>query len=361
MAVRDMSENPRVDPENLRGLCHAVFAAVGINNTDAALMADTLIEADMTGMHSHGVMRMPSYVERLTTRGVDPKGVPSIVRQRGGCMVVDGGNSMGQIGVHFAMRQVIDKARENGVAFAAIRGSNHCGAMAYYARMALEEDLIGVATTHSVPIMPPAGGAERLIGNNPLTIGLPTARQPHLVFDGAFSVSAYGKIKIYAQEGKELPPGWGFDAEGRPTTDPETVMGGMLAPLGGHKGAALGMIMGLLPALLSGASYGREMIAGGKSALAGEDSQFVGAIAVDAFEEVDRFKERVAMAVDEIRACKPAPGSGRVYSPGELEWIKRQEYTSEGIALNRVTLNDLVESAVGLGVNAASYGLDAHY
>lgn len=356
-----MPESYRVDPQNLRSLCEAIFAAVGMNAADAALLSDTLIEADLTGMHSHGVMRVPSYIERLTERGVDPKGTPRIVRRHGGCLVVDGGNTMGQIGVHFAMRQVIEAAGEHGVAFAAVRGSNHCGAMAYYARMALEHNLIGLATTHSVAVMPPAGGAEPLIGNNPLAIGLPTAREPHLVFDGAFSVAAFGKIKIFAQEGRALPPGWGFDAEGRPTTDPETVMQGMLAPLGGHKGAALGMIMGLLPAMLSGSSYGREMSGGGLKARAGEDSQFVGAISVAAFEEVDRFKERVAAAVDEIRACKKAPDGGEMYSPGELEYLKRREYLAEGVLLNPATLNDLVGAAAASGIEAEAHGLAPSY
>lgn len=356
-----MPESYRIDSQNLRSLCETIFTAIGMNVVDAALLSDTLVEADLTGMHSHGVMRVPSYIERLTERGVDPKGTPMVVRRHGGCLVVDGGNTMGQVGVHFAMRQVIEAAKEHGVAFAAIRGSNHCGAMAYYARMALEHDLIGLATTHSVAVMPPAGGAEPLIGNNPLAIGLPTAREPHLVFDGAFSVAAFGKVKIFAQEGRELPLGWGFDANGRPTTDPATVMQGMLAPVGGHKGAALGMIMGLLPAMLSGSTYGREMSGGGMKARAGEDSQFVGAISVEAFEDVERFKERVAAAVDEIRACKPAPDGGAVYSPGELEYRKRREYLAEGVLLNRATLNDLAATAVVLGIAPEEHGLAAEY
>ena len=347
----------RVDRARLHSLTRALFAACGMDDADATLMADTLVAADLAGVHSHGMLRVPEYIRRITQGGVDPRGRPRIVREFGGCLLVDGGNSMGQVGVRFAMGQVIERARTTGVAVAAVRGSNHCGAMAYYPAMALEADQIGLATTHSLPIMPPFGGAERLIGNNPLAIALPSTAPPHLIFDGAFSVSAYGKVKLYAQRGEPLPEGWAFDAEGRPTTDPTTALNGLLAPVGGPKGAALGMIMGMLAAMLSGASYGTELGAAGSHVHAGQDSQLVAAIQVTAFEDPAVFRARVAGAIEQLRACKPAPGVDRVYAPGELEHVRRQEYRRDGIPLSQQTFSALLETAVSLGVEPPAHGL----
>src|SRR5262249_6034031 len=144
----------------------------------------------------------------------------SIARDSGACLVVDGGNSMGQIGARFAMEAAIERAGSTGIAAAAVRGSNHCGAIACYAAMTPPRDLVGLATTNALPTMAPWGGAERLLGINPLAIAIPAGRELPIVYDGAFSGSAHGKIRVYQQKGLTLPEGWALDREGRPTTDP---------------------------------------------------------------------------------------------------------------------------------------------
>ena len=157
-----MEEERRVDAQALLELVPTVFERCGMAEQDAGLLADTLVDADLGGIHSHGVMRVPEYVKKLTVDGVEAKGVPSVVRDSGACVVVDGGNTMGQIGAHFAMAEVIRRAKDHGIGAAGVRGSNHCGAMGYYARMALEHDMIGIATTNALPTMAPWGGAERI-------------------------------------------------------------------------------------------------------------------------------------------------------------------------------------------------------
>src|SRR5688500_16212661 len=148
-------------------------------------------------------------------------------------MVVDGGNSMGQIGAQFAMERVIERATTTGLAAAAIRGSNHCGAMAFFAMQALPHDMIGLATTNALPTMAPWGGAERLLGINPLGIAIPAGEELPIVYDAAFSATAHGKVRVYQQKGLTLPEGWALDREGRPTTDPALAIGGLLMPIGG--------------------------------------------------------------------------------------------------------------------------------
>jgi LDH2 family malate/lactate/ureidoglycolate dehydrogenase len=317
----------------------------------AALLADSLLYADLSGIHSHGVLRVPEYVKKLTTGGVDPVGRPHVARDVGACLVVDGGNSMGQIGMHFAMQQAIDRARQTGIAAAAVRGSNHSGAMAYYVTQAVAQDMIGIATTNALPTMAPWGGAERILGINPLGVGIPAGEELPIVYDAAFSGSSHGKIRIYQQKGLALPAGWALDRDGNPTTDPTVAVDGLLAPIGGFKGTGLALIMGILSSMLSGAAYGLELGSMESGPRPGLDGHFVAAIRIDAFEETGRFKARVDQAIREIHACRPARGVERIYAPGELEALRRQEYRRAGLPLNAQTLADLQRTAHELGVD----------
>lgn len=340
----------RVDPQALRTLVHDVFRRCGMAAGDATLLADTLISADRRGVHSHGVLRVPEYVRKLT-HGVDPRGRPEVVRDAGACLVVDGGNSMGQIGAHFAMSQAIERARTTGIAAAAVRGSNHCGAMAYYAMQAPPEDMIGLATTNALPTMAPWGGAERLLGINPLAVAVPAGEELPIVYDAAFSATAHGKVRVYHQKGLTLPEGWALDQGGSPTTDPAAALNGLLMPIGGFKGTALALIMGLLSSMLSGAAYGTELGTMEEGPRPGQDGHFCAAIRVGAFEDVARFKARVDGAIRQLHACRPAPGFDRIYAPGELEFATEARSDRDGIPLSRETLDDLE------GV-ARAHGLD---
>jgi len=341
----------RVGADHLRGLVQAVFFRCGMEEGDAALLADSLVEADLGGVHSHGVLRVPEYVHKLRGGGVDPRGRPRLARQVGSCLVVDGGNSMGQLGVHFAMQAAIDLARTTGIAAAAIRGSNHCGALAYFARQALPHDMIGLATTNALPTMAPWGGAERLLGINPLAVAIPTDLEPPLVYDAAFSGSSHGKIRIYQQKGLQLPEGWALDRQGAPTTDPSAAIEGLLQPIGGFKGAGLALIMGVLSSLLSGAAFGTELGSMEEGPRAGQDGHFIAAIRVGAFEEPERFKARMDQIIRQLRACRLAPGAEGVYAPGEKEHLTRREYLREGIPLTGATLEGLAQTAGALGLD----------
>ncbi len=340
----------RVDAGRLLALVAAIFARCGMGEDDARLLADSLVVADLGGTHSHGVLRVPEYVAKLTKEGVDPRGRPHVVRDDGACLLVDGGNSMGQIGAHFAMARAIERAATLGIAAAAVRGSNHCGALAYYAERALPHDMIGLATTNALPTMAPWAGAERIVGINPLAVAIPAGEERPIVYDAAFSASAHGKLRVYQQRGQPLPEGWALDRQGRPTTDPAEGIAGLLTPIGGYKGTALALIMGILSALLSGAAYGTELGSIEEGPRAGQDGHFVAAIRVGAFLPVEEFKARVDRVVREWHACRPAEGVERVYLPGELEALRRAAYARDGIPLNAATLADLRRVAGELGI-----------
>jgi LDH2 family malate/lactate/ureidoglycolate dehydrogenase len=313
-------------------------------------LAETLAVADFRGVHSHGTLRVPDYVKKLLDEGVSPRGRPRIVSERAGALVVDGGNGMGQIGSAFAMRAVIAKAKETAVAMAAVRGSNHCGAMAYYAMMALPDDMVGIAATNALPTMAPWGGIDKILGINPVAVAIPAGDETPIVFDAAFSASSHGKIRVYHQKGFAIPEGWAFDAEGRPTTNAGAALDGLLQPIGGYKGTGLAIVMGILSTALAGASFGTalgNMVEGPKT---GEDGHFFLAVNVAAFVEPALFKERVDAVVRQIRSSRPAPGADRVYSPGELEAETERKYCAAGIPLNAETLRGIRAMAARVGV-----------
>ncbi|NKB66595.1 MAG: Ldh family oxidoreductase [Candidatus Latescibacteria bacterium] len=349
-----MSERS-IEAGGLSRLLEEVFQACGMATGDAALLADSLVQADLGGVHSHGVMRVREYVDKLTKEGVDPCGRPSVARQVGTCLVVDGHNSMGQIGAHFAMQQALEQAAAQGMGATAVRGSNHCGALAYFARQALDRDMIGLVTTNALPTMAPVGGAERIVGINPLAVAIPSAGPCPIVYDAAFSGSSHGKLRIHQQKGLPVPQGWAMDKDGQPTTDAAAAIDGLLAPIGGFKGVSLAMIMGMLSSLLSGASYGTELGDMESGPRPGQDGHFVAAIRIDAFVEADEFKGRVSRVIEQVHNCRKAPGTERLYVAGELEWLRRQEYLRDGIPLNEVTLADIGAAARVVGVESPAW------
>ena len=248
------------------------------------------------------------------------------------------------------MNRVLDRAADTGIAAAAIRGSNHNGAMAFYAMQALPRQMIGLATTNALPTMAPWGGAARLLGINPLGVAIPAGEEFPIVYDAAFSGSSHGKIRVFQQRGQTLPEGWALDAQGRPTIDPAAAIDGFLMPIGGYKGTALAMIMGIFSSMLSGAAYGTELGDMEQGPQAGQDGHFVLAIDVARFEDVDRFKLRVDTAIQQLHAAPLAPGFDRIYAPGELEFVTAEKYSRDGIPLTEQTRIDLRRAAQTFGI-----------
>ena len=330
----------------------AIFLGCGMSAADARLLADSLAQADLRGIHSHGVMRVPDYVDKLTVGGVDPRGRPSVVRERLGAVVVDAGNAMGQIAAAFAMGLAVERARATGIAMVAVSGSNHCGAMDYWVRMAVQAGMIGIAATNALPTMAPWGGTSKIVGLNPIGIGIPAGDQPPFVLDAALGATAHGKMRIYKQKGQPIPEGWAFDGEGRPTTDVDAALAGLIQPIGQHKGIGLAMAMGILSTLLSGAGYGTEsgnMVDGARP---GADGQFYAAIDISAFEDPARFAERMQKVIRQYHASPPAPGFARTWVPGHLEADFEARYRRDGIPLNAETLSGIAAAAGRLGVAA---------
>jgi LDH2 family malate/lactate/ureidoglycolate dehydrogenase len=340
----------RVPPGRLAADVARVFAACGMGGADAGLLADSLVAADRRGIHSHGVLRVPEYVRKLTVGGVDPRGRPSVASRVGGAIVVDGGNAMGQVAVAFAMDRAVEAAAQHGVAFAAVGRSNHCGAMDHWAMRALPHGMVGLAGTNALPTMAPWGGLDKVVGMNPLAIAFPTAEEPPLVLDVAFGMTAHGKIRVYRQKGHPIPEGWATDRDGDPTTDPAAAVEGLILPAGGHKGIGLAVMVGMLSTLLSGAGYGLESGNMADGAFAGKDGQFCAALRVDAFRPLAEVRARADKVSRELRAGRRRPGVDRLHPPGFLEAGFERRYAGEGVPLNAETLAGIRQAAAEVGV-----------
>jgi LDH2 family malate/lactate/ureidoglycolate dehydrogenase len=353
MAIYPRGKGDRlVAPADLESVVTAIFAGCGMSAADAALLAGSLVASDRRGILSHGVLRVPDYVKKLTVDGVDPRGRPIVASDRGAAIVIDGNNSMGQIGGTFAMAKAIERAGEIGVAFAAVRGSNHCGAMDWYTVMATRKDMIGIAGTNAIPTMAPWGGVDKIVGINPLSIAFPAARSAPFVLDFAFGATAHGKIRVYAQKGSPIPEGWAFDPDGNPTTDAVAALSGLIQPIGQHKGVGLGMAVGMLSSLLAGAAYGTESGKMETGAVVGEDGHFFMAINIAFFEDPNRFKSRVDAVIAQVHESGRRTGIDRLYVPGEIE-ADLEAAARDGIFLPGTTVDDVAAAARSLGVDPA--------
>lgn len=346
----------RMSAQDLKEWSQDILGQVGLHDDDASRVADHLITADLRGVHSHGVVRMPWYVSGLESGAINP--CPKVRRVPGGRSVgvLDGDNGMGQVVAGSAMEWALEMACAEGVGVVAVRGSNHFGTCAYYAEMATQQNLIGIAITNGWPLMAPWGGRKPMLGNHPLAIGIPTKEEPPILFDMATSVAAQGKIALAAAKGERLPMGWALDKAGRATDDAQEALEGLLMPVGGHKGYGLSLMIGLLAGTLSGAAMSWEMrdMASLTSGLGTDVGHLMAAISVNRFILLDEFQRRVDESVRSLRACPKADGVDRVYVPGEIEYETMQLYLKEGIPLHSVVAKDLVGLAARFGVGFPS-------
>jgi L-2-hydroxycarboxylate dehydrogenase (NAD+) len=347
-----MDNERRVPAESLYRFTRDVFKGAGLSQEHAELMAEMIVHTDARGIYSHGSQAVAGYVDRLLAGKINPAGQPRIEREQGAVIIVDGDSAMGHIASVYGMRAAIHRARETGVALAAICNSNHCGAMSYYPTLAMAEDMIGLCGTNALPPMAPWGGIDRIVGINPIGVGIPSGTETPILLDISFANAARGKVVVHFQKGLPIPEGWAFDAEGHPTTDPAEAMKGLLQPIGGPKGVGLGLVVGVISGLLTKADYGTELGSLEAGANPGRDGQLMMAIDIAAFEDVARFKERVDTIVRQIHESRPMAGVERVLIPGEPEIDNEKRYRREGIPIADVALKALAGAAAKVGVDA---------
>lgn len=340
----------RIVAATLQDLVTRLFAAAGVPPEDAALVAETLVKADLWGHSSHGVLRAPWYLDRIAHGVMTPVTQPERVVDAGAIALWDGKDGIGQVITRDAMLAAIAKAKQHGVGIVSVRYSNHHGALGYYTRLAAQAGCIGMLAANGGPAMAPWGGRTKVLGNNPWSIATPAGKHPPIVLDMANTLVARGKIFLARQKGVAIPEGWAIDAEGRPTTDPVAALGGVILPMAEHKGYAITLMMDVLAGALSGS----QMLTGVNSPFHTDrrsgSGHFVLALDVGRFGPLAEYETRIEAMIAEIKAAPRATGVAEIFYPGEMEARNEARHLAEGLDLPNKTIRDLAESAERLGV-----------
>jgi ureidoglycolate dehydrogenase (NAD+) len=318
--------------EEAKELVVKKLSEAGLNWDHALKVAEILVHADLRNVNSHGVLRTEHYVNRLNAGGLNPEANITFNKTGPVTGVVDGDDGFGHVIGDIAMKHAIEMAKENGIGMVTAINSSHCGALSYFVQEAAEQNLIGIAMTHTDKIVVPFGGKEAFLGTNPIAYGVPAKTSKPFILDMATSNVALGKILQYKEEGKDIPPGWGVDENGETVTDPGKVVS--LSPFGGPKGYGLSMIVDIFSGLLAGAAFGPHV-----AKMYGDLDQkrklghYFCAINPAFFTDADAFLENMDQMMAEIRQAPPAPGFSKVFVPGEIEQMNEDRNLQNGITI----------------------------
>ncbi|HMZ47115.1 MAG TPA: Ldh family oxidoreductase [Chitinophagaceae bacterium] len=340
-----------------------VFLKIGCSANDATIATKVLLNADIRGIDSHGVARLVGYVRLWQAKRINANPAISIIHQTPSTATVDGDKGLGLVVAPYAMQLAINKAKECGTGWVAVQNSNHFGIAGYHAMMALEHDMIGIAMTNASALVAPTFSIEKMLGTNPIAVAIPANKQPAFVADFATTTAANGKLEILQRKNLDTPLGWVQDKDGYPSTDAHILKNdGALLPLGSdkehgsHKGYALGSIVDIFSAVLSGASYGPwappfpAYIAMPQNMPGKGLGHFFGAMRIDAFRSATDFKQHMDNWIERFRNAKPANGYEKVLIPGDPEREMQEERMNNGIPVIEAVVKDLHNLAQTLDI-----------
>lgn len=338
--------------KRLEDYCVSALKALGLPEKDAAICATRIIEADLRGVDTHGIFRMNHYAQRIRLNGVNLDPNIHTVRENATTALVDGDNAMGHLVMTYATELAIKKAKEVGMAWIGTRNGNHAGAGAVYSTMPMAQDMIGMyMTVANANHMAAWGGAELILGTNPISVAIPAGNEPPVVMDIATTMTSYGKVKLAAQKGESIPEGWMIDRKGQPLTDPRRSSEGFLLPIGGYKGYGLNVIIGMLAGVLNGAAFGRDVVDFNKDpASINNSGHMIMAMRVDNFQDVDVFKKEMDRVIREIRESDRLENVDRIWLPGEMEHYMRLERLEKGVPLAPIVVSNLGKLAAELNL-----------
>ena len=340
--------------EQLADFSLNVFLKMGCSNEDADLATKVLLSADLRGIDSHGIARLVGYVRLWEAGRINANPTIKIVHETPSTAVVDGDKGLGLVVAPKAMQIAMDKARQVGTGWVSVKNSNHFGIAGYHAMMALQSDMIGMAMTNASALVAPTYAAEKMLGTNPIAVAVPAGKEASFVADFATTTAANGKLEIAQRNNQPIPSGWAQDANGFASNDAHILkQGGALLPLGSekelgsHKGYALGSIVDIFSAVLSGASFGPWVppfpaYVPMPENMPGEGlGHFLGAMRIDAFRPATEFKNNMDIWLNRFRNAKPANGHDRVFVAGDIERNMERERMKNGIPLVEAVVQDL--------------------
>jgi len=332
----------------LTDFCRQVLMKMGIPGGDAAITSDVIMQAERFGVSSHGLVRLPHYVNRIELGSINPKPNVRVVKQDHGTALVDGDNGLGHVVSHFAMKKTIELARKTP-SFVGVKGSSHFGIAGYYALMAAREGMIGFSFTHADVILAPYGGREPRLGSNPFAVAIPCAGSHPILLDISTSSVAWGKIIVARERGESINPEWAIDSEGNPTTNPNEAQ--VLLPFGGHKGYGLALFVEVLCSILTGVPFGRHVAAMYRNLDVPRNlGHLFGALRADSFVSLDEFEARAQELAEDMRQTPPARGFKEVLVPGDIEFRTQAQTDKEGVALGPALTDQLKAVGANVGV-----------
>lgn len=331
---------PTLTREGIVDVAHRILVAAGASDSNAMAVADHLAEANMTGHDSHGLIRVPQYIDDVKAGRRDPKAEPEVVSESGAIVRVDGHHSFGQVVANFATEQAIAKAREHGVGLATMCSLGHVGRIGTYGEMAAREGMTAIMFTGllggAASIVPPFGGAERRFSTNPISIAFPYQPDSPLLLDFATSIGAEGKLRVYRARGHELPDEWVLDRDGIPSRDPnDFYAGGAILPLGGLHGGHKGYALAFMAAVLGGivGEYGQADPAPD----AYSSGSMIIVIDTAVLAPVDGLRSEVDRLVSHAKSAPLMPGHDEIFYPGEKEARSRRARLEEGVEIEPAT------------------------
>jgi LDH2 family malate/lactate/ureidoglycolate dehydrogenase len=331
----------RVNHERLLDFCTAVYAGAGMPEADARLVADTLVQADLWGHQSHGVLRLGWYFDRVRNKVMNPVTKPEFVVDAGAMALIDGHDGVGHVLTVLAVKEAVKRAKAHGIGAVGVRNSNHFGTCMYYTLMGAREGCVLFLTTNGGPAMAPWGGRRKIVGTNPWSVAAPVGKRAPFVVDMAATGVARGKIYLARNKGLPIPLGWAINAAGEPTTDPQEAIDGIILPMAEHKGYAIAAMVDVLSGVLTGSGFLSAVHSPYKTAEKSNCGHLMIALDIEAFQPLAEFNARMERFVEEIKAVPTAKGFDEVFYPGEIEARSDARNRKEGIQFPDDTLADL--------------------
>jgi LDH2 family malate/lactate/ureidoglycolate dehydrogenase len=342
------AQDPCVPAEALKAFTTAVFTKAGLPAEWAETQADMLVWANLRGVDSHGVLRIPAYVSWIDKGLMKTKANLRVEKETPGIAIVDADYAPGPVAGVLATRRVIEKARKIGIGWAVIRNAMHLGAIGYYVEMIANQGMAGLFVTCNPPNMAPYGAKAPGVHNSPLAIGVPGKRHRPVILDMATSVAAGGKVSLAVDKGIPIPLGWALDKQGNPTTDPK--QGTTLMPFGGYKGSGMAFLFECLTGLFVGNPLLLPVFQGKPGATDHRQNSLVAAVDIATFTELEQYKQTVDETAAGIKALPKSEGSAEVFVPGEPEDRVREQRAKDGIPLPAGTVSNMRSVAERFGV-----------
>lgn len=342
-----------VSASEARSFVEKVLIGNGVEENNAIIVAKCLVEADLRGVDTHGMNRIPSYMARIREGVLDPRASPTLRKITPAVAQVDGRNGFGFLAAHMGMAAAIDMAKENGIGMVSVKHSNHFGMSAWVVQQALDAGMMSLVFTNSSPALPVWGGKSKLMGVSPIACGAPAGQNGRpFIMDMAPSVAARGKIYKALRRGEHIPEDWALDKDGKRTSDPAKALEGVMLPMGGPKGSAIAIMMDVFSGVLSGSAFAGHVTNPYDPSKPADVGHFLVAIKPDLFMSIEEFKERMGYLYQRVVGSDKMEGVDRIFFPGEIEDLNKEQRLRDGIPLVEAEVQALNKEADRVGASS---------